>query len=192
MEVGRSKGIRVVIGTQDISQLRAIYGQDGTNAWASMIGTSIYGRVAGGETAEWIAKRIGDREVERPNEVWSSRNGQPTSSTSFSREMLPLVLPSELLSELGTRNKGVSMIVDGFQKGVYQVEYPFANPQKYRQSHIPHVKNKKPLNQSVSSKADDLLTATAVATPSENTDLPKRKFRLRSNQDNELEQGEHE
>lgn len=192
MEVGRSKGIRVVIGTQDISQLRAIYGQDGTNAWASMIGTSIYGRVAGGETAEWIAKRVGDREVERPNEVWSYRNGQPTSSKSFSREMLPLVLPSELQSELGTSSKGVSMIVDGFQKGVYQLEYPFANPHKYRPPHIPHVKNKKPLNQSALSNAEDLPTATAVATPSENTDLPKRKFKLRSNQDNELEQGEHQ
>jgi hypothetical protein len=106
--------------------------------------------------------------------------------------MLPLVLPSELQSELGSAKSGVTMIVDGFQKGVYQIEYPFANPQKFRKSHIPHVKNQKPLNQSAFKEADDLLTATAVATPSENTDTTKRKFRLRSNQDNELEQGEHQ
>ena len=189
MAVGRSKGIRVVIGTQDISQLKAIYGQDGTNAWASMIGTSIYGRVAGGDTAEWISKRIGEREVERPNEVWSSRNGQPTTSTSYAREMIPLVLPSQLQSELGRQNKSVRMLIDGFSKGVYQLDYPIDNLHRYRKSHVPHIKKQGQHNQAANAISLTGATATAVATPKEGIDTPKRKFKLRPSPNSDLEHG---
>ena len=136
MEIGRSKGIRVVLGTQDAAQLQAIYGQDGTNAWTSMIGTSIYGRIQGGNTAQSIAKRIGDREVERPNEVSSNQGDQTSSSLSYTREVLPIILPSQLLTDLGTTTTGVKVIIDGFAEGVYLLEYPYAKLDKKREASI--------------------------------------------------------
>jgi type IV secretory pathway TraG/TraD family ATPase VirD4 len=126
----------VVIGTQDTAQLQAIYGQDGTNAWTSMIGTSIYGRIQGGPTAQSIAKRIGDREVERPNEVNSHQSGQASSSLSYTREVLPIILQSQLLTDLGTTATGVKVLLDGFAEGVYLLEYPYAQLTKKREASL--------------------------------------------------------
>jgi type IV secretory pathway TraG/TraD family ATPase VirD4 len=102
-----------------------------------MFGTTIYGRVAGGETAKWISERIGDRDVERPNETWSNQNGQPTCSISYVSEKIRLVIPSQLQSELGEGDRQVIMILDAFRKGVYQVSYPWVELTKFRKAHIP-------------------------------------------------------
>ena len=39
LELGRSKGIAVVIGAQDTAQIRAVYGQDQAKSWFGMTGT---------------------------------------------------------------------------------------------------------------------------------------------------------
>ena len=193
LEVGRSKGVRVVIGTQDIAQLRNLYGQHNTEAWASMIGTSIYGRMAGGETAEWISKRIGSREVERPNEVWSYRDGKPTCSTSYVKEKIQLVIPSQLQSELGAKDGHVSMLLDGFSNGVYQIDYPMIDVKKIRKSHIPLEQQKKlPTAAQITVADESEAAATAAPLITDKSEQPKRKFRRRDEPDHELQSGEDE
>ena len=137
LETGRSKGFRVVIGIQDVAQIEKIYGRQDMDAWVSMMGTTIYGRVSGGNTAKWIAERIGEREVERPNEVLSYRGAILNRSLSFGREMIPIVLPSQLNSDLGLAPAGVRMLLDGFSHGVYRVSYPFANMPKLNKAVVP-------------------------------------------------------
>jgi type IV secretory pathway TraG/TraD family ATPase VirD4 len=39
LELGRSKGVAVVIGAQDTAQIRAVYGQDQAKSWFGMAGT---------------------------------------------------------------------------------------------------------------------------------------------------------
>jgi hypothetical protein len=41
LELGRSKGICVVIGAQDTAQIPAVYGQDQAKSWFGMTGTKI-------------------------------------------------------------------------------------------------------------------------------------------------------
>jgi type IV secretory pathway TraG/TraD family ATPase VirD4 len=40
LELGRSKGVAVVIGAQDTAQIRAVYGQDQAKSWFGMTGTT--------------------------------------------------------------------------------------------------------------------------------------------------------
>ncbi|MDP2794046.1 MAG: type IV secretion system DNA-binding domain-containing protein [Sulfurisoma sp.] len=123
VEVGRSKGIRVVIGLQDVAQLRHIYGHDMADAACSMVGTHIVARVSAGETAEFIAEKlIGDREIRRLEESRTTGTGAPASmfSPGGTRNVAlkvhrePVMLPSQLQSQLGPIDKGVNVLFLGY------------------------------------------------------------------------------
>ena len=117
LEVGRSKGVRVVIGAQDMAQIRKLYGRDEAQSWASMVGTQVFARINPGETADWVAKLVGDRIVERPNlSVSGTPGGSGQNVTkSYSRESIPVLLPSQLSDELGSSRAGVKCLLLGFR-----------------------------------------------------------------------------
>lgn len=117
LEVGRSKGVRVVIGAQDLAQIRELYGRDAAQSWASMVGTQIFARINPGETADWISKLVGQRIVERPNlSVSGTPGGAGQSVTrSYSRESIPVLLPSQLSDELGSSRAGVKCLLLGYR-----------------------------------------------------------------------------
>jgi hypothetical protein len=117
LEVGRSKGVRVVIGAQDMAQIRKLYGRDEAHAWASMVGTQIFARINPGETADWVAKLVGDRIVERPNLSVSGTPGDSGQNVtrSYSRESIPVLLPSQLSDELGSGRAGVKCLLLGYR-----------------------------------------------------------------------------
>ncbi|MBU4569270.1 MAG: type IV secretion system DNA-binding domain-containing protein, partial [Alphaproteobacteria bacterium] len=52
LDLGRSKGVCVVLTAQDTSQIRIRYGRDQTSSWTSMIGTHIVSRLNVGEGAD--------------------------------------------------------------------------------------------------------------------------------------------
>ena len=52
LELGHSKGVVVVIGAQNIVQLRAAYGAEQAKSWIGMIGTKIITQINVGEAAE--------------------------------------------------------------------------------------------------------------------------------------------
>ena len=145
-EIGRSKGVRVVIGTQDIPQIKEDYGEHRTNALVSMVGTHIVARVMPGETADYIAEKIiGEREVERLDVSTSSGTGRApgifttggtrTSSWKLVRE--PVMLPSELL-QLGPDLKlgGVKVLVSGVGEDLLEVLVPFSDPRRLRPASV--------------------------------------------------------
>lgn len=117
LEVGRSKGVRVVIGAQDMAQIRKLYGRDEAQSWASMVGTQIFARINPGETADWVAKLVGDRIVERPNLSVSGTPGTDGQSVtrSYGRESIPVLLPSQLSDELGSCGAGVKCLLLGYR-----------------------------------------------------------------------------
>lgn len=123
LEVGRSKGVRVVLGVQDVSQLKAIYGQDQAAAWQSLIANQIVCQVAPGATSEFITQQvIGDREIERVSQSRTTGSGAPagifspggTRSTSLVIETRPVLLPSQLQTELGAHAGGVDVLWLGY------------------------------------------------------------------------------
>jgi type IV secretory pathway TraG/TraD family ATPase VirD4 len=64
---GRKRGIAVVIGFQNISQLRSIYGRDGAVTLTSSPTTKVIMRSDEAETAKWASELLGSREIERIN-----------------------------------------------------------------------------------------------------------------------------
>jgi len=123
LEVGRSKGVRVVLGVQDVAQLKHIYGNERASAWQSLVANQIVCQLQPGATSKFVAEEIiGDREIERI--AVSSSTGGGTAAGIFSpggtqtsnivRESRPVVLPSELQSKLGPRKKGVAVLWLGY------------------------------------------------------------------------------
>lgn len=128
---GRSKGARVVLLAQDVAQLRHIYGANETKSMTSMVGTILIGRTQGGETADMLAKQvIGTREVERRNTTIQA-NG--ASSSSWQRDELLVVHPSELQTELGKRGDHIQALIIGLGDYVLNVPFNFIAPSKKRE-----------------------------------------------------------
>ena len=59
LAVGRSKGVVLMLGLQDLAQLRQVYGDNEAQAMRSMVGTQIICQVGLGETRDELAARLG-------------------------------------------------------------------------------------------------------------------------------------
>lgn len=129
LEIGRSKGIRVVLGAQDLEQIKDIYGEHQAKAWHSLIGTQILVRVNASETANFYCKEIiGYRKVQRT--LMHQGEAQPTI------ELDELVVePADLEMQLGPHAGGVEALVLGYGH-VCQTTWPFSNPAPLRRSSI--------------------------------------------------------
>jgi len=62
---GRKRGMATVLGFQNVSQLRSIYGRDGAITLTSSPTTKVILRCDEAETAKWASELIGSREIER-------------------------------------------------------------------------------------------------------------------------------
>ena len=95
---GRKRGLAVVIGLQNVSQLQALYGREGCITLTSSPSTKLILRVDETETAKWASELIGSREIERLTmtqlaELNTYREG---INLSPHRTIEPLVLPDEI------------------------------------------------------------------------------------------------
>jgi type IV secretory pathway TraG/TraD family ATPase VirD4 len=62
---GRKRGLAVVMGFQNVSQLRSIYGRDGAVTLTSSPTTKVILRCDEAETARWASDLLGSHEIER-------------------------------------------------------------------------------------------------------------------------------
>lgn len=138
LEIGRSKGIRVVIGLQDINQIRDLYGREQAESWMSMVGTQIFARISPGETADMVSALVGDREIERKNVSRSAgAGGTPNITISWQRETLPVIMPSQLNNELGKSpdNTGIRALLLGYKDALI-LTWPFSSRPKLREASV--------------------------------------------------------
>lgn len=144
-EIGRSKGIRVVIGMQDIAQSKKIYGAELTEALLSMVGTHVVTRVSAGETANYITEKlVGEREVERLDVSTSSGTGRSpgiftaggTRTNSWKTVREPVMMPSEILQLGPVPGQGVKVLVLGVGEDALEVLVPFTNPNHFRPASV--------------------------------------------------------
>ena len=130
LDIGRSKGIRVVLGVQDMAQIQELYGQHIASSWASMIGTQIIVRVNAGETANFVAKEvIGYRTLDRT----VMHEGKPQAPL---RENILVMEPAELQSDLGPDKTGVEALLMGFGDA-FILHWPFTPAPPLRKSSVP-------------------------------------------------------
>ncbi len=94
---GRSRGVCLVLGTQDVEGLRAVYGKEKADELLGVIGHKALLRVASPDTARWASDLIGEQEVVEitPGVSWGS--GGWTQSQSEQKVKREAVLPSELM-----------------------------------------------------------------------------------------------
>ncbi|MBO6690338.1 MAG: type IV secretion system DNA-binding domain-containing protein [Henriciella sp.] len=137
LDVGRSKGISVVLGAQDLSQIRKTYGPDQANAWIGMIGTHIITRMNLGESAEMTSRLLGKQtvEFERKSETWT--NGQRSVTKAIAQEERDVITPSELSDHLGVTERGIRALMVGPGQHVYDVDIPFLDLPEQRPASVP-------------------------------------------------------
>ncbi|WP_316200667.1 MULTISPECIES: type IV secretion system DNA-binding domain-containing protein [unclassified Bradyrhizobium] len=137
LELGRSKGIAVVIGAQDTAQIRAVYGQDQAKSWFGMTGTKIITRINASEAAEDISRLIGEQEIERRTKSSTHAGGKTSVTESTQREMRRVITASELGSRLGPTRDGVRVLLIGLGEDVYELELPYLKLRQLREPIMP-------------------------------------------------------
>lgn len=94
VDKGRSKGVVVVAGVQDLAQLREIYGDNSVKALAGMVGTHIICQIQMSETREELSKLLGTNKVARMDHA---------AGAKLHNEGQPVVYPNQLTDMLGFR-----------------------------------------------------------------------------------------
>ena len=130
LEVGRSKGVCVVLGAQDLAQVQDIYGQYVGRTWGSLVGTQIIVRVNAGETAQFIAKEvIGYATIEKR----ILHDGHPQVAQTQQQLVLE---PSDLSDYLETDKTGVRAVILGMHDANI-LTWPYTVTKKIREATIP-------------------------------------------------------
>ena len=137
LDLGRSKGICVVLATQDTSQIRIRYGRGRTNAWQSMVGTHIICRMNVGEGADDVSRALGVAEIEEQQKSRGYSGGHHTNSTSMLKRTRPVITSSEIASELGPHKKGVRVLLVGVGQDYHILDLPYIDTPKVRDPHEP-------------------------------------------------------
>ncbi|MDY8150690.1 type IV secretion system DNA-binding domain-containing protein [Vibrio sp. PBL-C16] len=123
IELARERGGKTIIGTQTISQITNIYGNNITDAFMSFFANLIALKVGStGSTPKFISQALGERVVERPN----YQNSRGITQTSWQHLTLPTVRTFEL-TELSPPNKvGVSgyLSINGWE-ATYKLTWPY-------------------------------------------------------------------
>ena len=100
-EVGRSRGVRVLLGLQDAEQLAAEVGRDVAAPMLSMQGLRLYLRAAP-NAAENIARTIGEREIQR---IQSTAQAGAVQGKTSTYDRVPVCNPADFTG-LGVRTDG--------------------------------------------------------------------------------------
>lgn len=129
LEIGRSKGVRLVIGAQDIAQLRDIYGRDAVSAWTSMVGTYVVARIGGAETARWISEMVGQREIRRysVSRTATAVPGAGSSTGQYQADREDVISPDELATLLGPHRGGVKAMLHTGGQRAYIMDWPYTS-----------------------------------------------------------------
>ena len=99
MAEGRGFGACVVLGFQDLAQLRKVYGPDDAKTMSAVLGTKVLFKIADPETAKWGADALGEVEEEivkestRYDAAGDTLKGVQLASQRVQRH---LVMPAEL------------------------------------------------------------------------------------------------
>ena len=137
LDLGRSKGVIAVICAQDLSQLRATYGRDRTDAWVGMIGTKIITRINAGRGAEEASQLIGDQDIEREERSDTLVGGKVSTTTSRRRDVRRVITADEIATRLGPRANGIRVLMLGQGPDALELSVPFLTLPKLRPGHIP-------------------------------------------------------
>ncbi|MET3600689.1 type IV secretion system DNA-binding domain-containing protein [Martelella mangrovi] len=121
LDIGRSKGVCVCLGVQDIAQIRDTYGRERADAWMSIVGTKIIAKVNSGPTAQRLESDVGQATV-----VYNRREPRANGLEWVRDERRENTIErSEFETQLGPRKNGIDVLVTGIGEDVYKVRVPY-------------------------------------------------------------------
>jgi hypothetical protein len=101
LETIRSKGVRMVLGAQSISQIETTYDKATSTIWAGQINIKIIANLAAPLDQKWASDLLGEREIERyQKQTSSSMNGPASISGGYQHHKEHVLMPSQFGSEL--------------------------------------------------------------------------------------------
>ncbi|MDA8246965.1 type IV secretion system DNA-binding domain-containing protein [Acidithiobacillus sp.] len=131
LETLRSKGVRVILGTQGIDQIEETYSKNVARSWATQTATKIIGRVTEPDSQKWASSLVGERELERFSSQYNVQSGGQGGSTnggSYQRTKEPIILPGELGSVVTVTKRGPRAILHVAGSGqVGLLDWPFVS-----------------------------------------------------------------
>jgi type IV secretory pathway TraG/TraD family ATPase VirD4 len=97
---GRSKGMSIWIAIQDMGQIEKIYGKETSQTVLNSCATTFTFAVNDPYTADYLSRKIGDREIRQTNVSESVNPGGQGPSTTTSQQTMNerVVLPSEIMN----------------------------------------------------------------------------------------------
>ena len=141
MEVGRSRGIRVVTAWQDLRQIEQVYSEKADfDVFTALPKTKVVFQCSPGASSKHVAEEwIGQRLVRLRDETYK---GGKQDSTASHETWIPVITPQELDSSLGVvRNAegddAARGVVVGIGPDVLQLEWPPAGWTVRRSSRVP-------------------------------------------------------
>jgi hypothetical protein len=140
LEVGRSKGLCVILGLQDLAQLREIYGRETADVWAAICGTYIVCRSQGVETVRWLVQFFGERSVRSRRVSLTNSEKGPRKTITEVVESEPVVTGHDLngLGDNRGRCPGILAILSlNTGHGIYRLVWPYVTLPKVRENQIP-------------------------------------------------------
>ena len=99
MAEGRGFGACVVLGFQDLAQLRDVYGPDAAKSMSAVLGTKVLFKIADPETAKWGADVLGEveEEVVKESTRYDAAGDTPKGVQLASQRVIRhLVMPAQL------------------------------------------------------------------------------------------------
>ncbi|MGE3738214.1 MAG: type IV secretion system DNA-binding domain-containing protein [Geminicoccaceae bacterium] len=99
MAEGRGFGACVVLGFQDLAQLRDVYGPDAAKSMSAVLGTKVLFKIADPETAKWGADVLGEveEEIVKESTRYDAAGDTPKGVQLASQRVIRhLVMPAQL------------------------------------------------------------------------------------------------
>jgi len=136
LSLGRAKGARTIAGTQNISQIQAVYGDKETETLTSLFSNLICLKVGSStNTAKKVADNLGKRVVKR---AAVSFDKEANKSTSYQQSEEYLVRPEQLMQLASPSKEGITgyLSVSGWN-AVYELIWPYSKLETIAEAHIP-------------------------------------------------------
>jgi hypothetical protein len=127
LNLGRSKGVSVTLGFQDIAGLRSVYGDKEAAELTGQINNKTFLRTDSHTTAKWAEEHFGQVElrIESVN-ISNGPDGKETHGTTIQNRVQPLVLASQVMGIPRTSPEhGFTGLHDVPKVGTYLTEVPF-------------------------------------------------------------------
>ena len=142
LEVGRSKGIRMVLGMQNLSQIKEVYSEHTADNWSSNVGTWFLGKSQSPSTRKFLTELCEDQKIRKymPSFSGGGAAGQTAEQRQDAwQEVEEPVVRADEFSSLGARPhlKAVELVLLTGSDKVYKMLWPFQNTERIRKSEIP-------------------------------------------------------